>query len=141
VSLDEARIFLGSTGNLSGYDAQTHTLAGQSAVFNLDAGRDVSVILNAKTSRGQGMGDMVLLVPESAFAGATSSTYVYLYSKLGATGGARADGGAESWSVRDIAEPPPSPPPPPPAATGSLSGHVLINDGSATLQPVEGWSI
>jgi hypothetical protein len=143
LSLDEVRIFLGSTGNLKGYNAQTHTLAGQTAVFNLDSGRDVSVIMNEKTSRGQGFGDLTLLVPESAFAGANSSTFVYLYSKLGGAGGARADGGAETWAVRDIAEPPPSPPPPPPpsASPSSLSGHVLINDGSSTLQPFQGVSI
>jgi hypothetical protein len=133
LSLDEARIFLGSTGNLSGYDAQTQTLAGQAAVFDLDSGGDVSVIMDARATQGHGFGDVTLLVPNADFAGATAGTYVYLYSKLGGVPGAQADGGAETWAVSLTQAPPTS--------TGSLSGHLLVDNGAGSLTGISGATI
>jgi hypothetical protein len=142
LSVDEVRIFLGDRGDLKGYDARTQKLAGRTAVFDLDAGRDVSVILDGRTSTGKGAGDMKLLVPDSAFAGAGPGTFVYLYSKLGGLGNARADGPAETWSVRlNVPAPTPEPTPEPPSdpAPGdpsSLSGFVFYDDGSGQLHPL-----
>ncbi len=127
ISLDELRIYLGDSGNLSGYNAQTKELAGMTAAFDLDAGGDVSVLLNGRLNRCNGSRDMVLLIPDAAFAG--GGEFVYLYSKFGGLRGAGANGGAEEWSVRCHAEPPPSPPPPapPPPADGSISGRVWFD--------------
>lgn len=115
ITLDELRIFLGSTGDLTGYNGKTRTLAGLTAVYNMDAVQDVSVRMNAALNGTSGPGDAFVLIPDSLFTGAT---YVYLYSKFGS-----ANNGAETWSVRPV-------PPPPP--TGVLSGYVYFdadNDG------------
>ncbi len=100
LSLDEVQIFLGESDNLSGYDANGKTLAGLSPSFDLDAAGDVSVLLNARLNSGSGSGDMVLLVPEAAFANADPTSFVYLYSKMGLQAGATANGGFEEWAVR-----------------------------------------
>jgi hypothetical protein len=113
LSLDELRIYLGSSGDLTGYNTSAKTLAGHSAVFDLDAGCNVTVALNDNLNRS-GSADVRVLVPETAFAGATADTFVYLYSRLGDQWWGRANGGAESWSVA-------------PVATGaSISGQVYL---------------
>ena len=116
LNLEELRIFLGSTGNLTGYSSKTQTLAGNTAVFNLDSAGDVSVRLNAALNAGGGLGDAVVLIPDSLFGGAT---HVYLYSKFSG-----ANNGTESWGVRPV---------PPPPVSGTLSGYVYFdadNDGA-----------
>jgi hypothetical protein len=75
------------------------------------------VKLNAQLNATTGIGDAYVYIP-SAFFG--SSTYVYLYSKLG--GKIKSDNGGESWGVL-------APPPPP---SGLISGFVYFdadNDG------------
>jgi hypothetical protein len=101
LSLDELRVFLGNAGDLSGYSTSTNKLAGQSAVFDLDAGGNVSVALNDRLNRS-GSADVRVLIPEAAFAGATPDTFVYLYSRFGDQWWGRANGGAESWSVAPV---------------------------------------
>jgi hypothetical protein len=81
IALQEVRVYTSENPNLRGYNAATKQLGGQTAVFNLDAGRDVSVLLDAR--QGTKQADMVLLVPQSAFAGADGTDYVHLYSKFG----------------------------------------------------------
>jgi hypothetical protein len=113
LSLDELRVYLGETGDLTGYNTSAKTLAGQSAVFDLDAGGNVTVALNDNLNRN-GSADVRVLIPEPAFAGATADTFVYLYSRLGDQWWGRANGGAESWSVA-------------PVSTGaSISGFVYL---------------
>lgn len=121
ISLDEVRVYLGGAGNLTGYDALTKTLAGQTAAFDLDAGGDVSVLLNARLNSGSGAGDMKLLIPDAYFAGQGASSYVYLFSKMGGVAGATANGGFEEWAVRDV-------PSDAPAGTGRISGRVFFDD-------------
>ena len=70
LSVDEARIFLGSVGNLTGYNSSFQTLAGQTAVWDLDAGEDTTIIARALQNQGSRAGEIVLLVPESSFTGA-----------------------------------------------------------------------
>jgi hypothetical protein len=125
LSLDEVRVFLDASPNLSGYSQSTKKLAGRTAVFNLDAGGDVTVRLNDNLTPDSSTPDMVLLIPNSAFGSASADTFVYLYSKFGGQAGAAANGGFEEWAVRDIPLPPPPPPPPP--TTASLSGSVYID--------------
>ena len=52
--------------------------------YNLDPSNNVA--LNYSLEPGSGRYDMNLLVPVSAFAGALSTDYVYLYSKFGSLG-------------------------------------------------------
>ena len=125
LSVDEVRLYFGDTPNLTGYDPVAKTLAGKAPAFDLDASPagDVSVLLNSQLNHGSGSGDMFLYVPDSAFAGTTTSTYVYLYSKMGAQPGASANGGFEEWAVRNtgtITQPP--------AGVGTLSGYVYGQD-------------
>jgi hypothetical protein len=117
ISLDQLRLFVGDSGNLNHYNTATHKLNGLSAVYDMDAGGDHWVKLNDRLVHGHGKVDMTLLVPESVFAGASDSTFVYLYSKFGEHYGA--DGGFEEWATRKG----PQPPPPPP--TGSISGTIF----------------
>jgi hypothetical protein len=136
LSVDEVKVFLGDAPNLTGYDGGK--LAGLDPVYDLDAGGDVSVLLTGRLNRGYHSDDMALLVPESAFAGATADTFVYLYSKLGGLAGARANGGFEEWGVkRDGGGGPIDPPPPPPPTDlSSLSGAVYVDlDESGGLTP------
>jgi hypothetical protein len=127
LSLDAVRIYTSDRAGLSNYRHNTQTLGGQTARFDLDAERNVSVMLNARLNAGSGKGDMVLLVPESAFEGVAPNSFVYLYSRFGGLFGGRANGGFEEWSVRKSNGEPP-PPPAPPAGTSSLSGMVFFDD-------------
>jgi len=118
LSVDEIRLFLGGTSNLTGYNATTKQLAGLDAIFDMDAGGDNAVKLNARLNSGSGSGDMFLLVPNTAFAGHAATEFVYLYSKMG--GSAQANGGFEEWAVRSTGS----------TATGgtaSLSGFVYVD--------------
>jgi hypothetical protein len=121
LSVDDVRIYLGDRPDLVGYDAAGKTLAGLSPVFDLNPNDDGNhVLLDARLNSGSGSGDMVLLVPNSAFAGATLGTYVYLYSKMGELAGATANSGFEEWAVPAHGAPA--------AGTGSLSGFVYEDD-------------
>ena len=114
-------MFLGSAGNLTGYNAAAKTLAGQAAVFDLDGTGDVSVKLNARLNSGSGSGDMFLLMPELGRSPArTANSFVYLYSKFGGLAGASATAASRSGPCRRrrVAAP---------AGTGSLSGRVFLD--------------
>src|SRR5207253_1005441 len=81
LSLDEVRVFVSNTPNLTGYNTTTHQLAGLDAGYSLDtASVDNWVKLDSRLSSGSGSGDMLMYVPDQALAGIT---YVYLYSKFG----------------------------------------------------------
>jgi hypothetical protein len=100
LSLDEVRIYTSGSAGLTGYNPVDKTLGGETAKFDLDSATDYTVILNARLNSGSGSGDMVLLVPNSAFAGVDPNSNVYLYSKMGGVSGATANGGFEEWAVR-----------------------------------------
>lgn len=121
LSLDEVRIYTDESPDLHGYNRRTRTLDGNRPVFDLDAGRDVSVLLDGRLNGGRGRGDMALLVPDAAFANAAPTDSVYLYSKMGGRWGARANGGHEEWSVDTTLDAPP------PAVPGSISGTVWVD--------------
>ncbi|MBI3823797.1 MAG: hypothetical protein HY289_14095 [Planctomycetes bacterium] len=88
VSLDQLRIHLGSTGDLT-------SLPG-APIYDFDAGSDHWVELNARLTHGSGSGDMFLYVPSRAF-GNDPSKYVYLYSRFGDN--VAAGSGFEEWAV------------------------------------------
>lgn len=114
LSLDQVRLFTASTGNLTGYNRHTGQLAGLDAVYDLDAGGNSWVKLNDRLNPRDHFGDMVMLVPESAFAGATADTFVYLYCKFGER--FEVHGANETWAPGRA------------EATGSISGAVIDAD-------------
>src|SRR5262245_21599094 len=88
LSLDELRLYVGSAGNLTGYNAATKMLAGLPAVYDMDGAGDVTVKMDYRLNPGSGGGDVTVLIPDAAFAGASANSFVYLYSKFGVTWGA-----------------------------------------------------
>jgi hypothetical protein len=113
LSLDQFKLYLGTQGNLTGYNAASGTLPGATPVYDLDAGGDHWVALNSSLSSGSGSGDMFALVPDQLFTSAQGDPNVYLYSRFGDNYGA--NGGFEEWAV-----PRPTPP-------GGLSGYVYFD--------------
>jgi len=96
LSLDEMRFYVGSVGNLTGYDSCTHKLAGLSAVYDLDpTGSDNWLKLDAGLNPGSGKGDLMVYVPDSVFGG-NANSFLYLYSKFGVNIGN--NGGFEEWA-------------------------------------------
>ncbi len=131
LSLDELRVYTAGTANLSGYDAASKTLGGQSALYDLDAGGDSSVTLNARLNSGSGAGDMFLLVPDANFVASPAGSNVYLYSKFGDANGA--NGGFEEWAVKVN-----NPSGPTPTGTGSISGTIFDDsNGNGVLDSGE----
>jgi hypothetical protein len=109
ISLEDLRIYLGSTGDLTGYNSRTDTLAGLTPIFDMDAAQDFTVRLNWELNGTSAPGDAYVLIPDSMFTG--GGTFVYLYSKFsGATDG------AESWGVLPVT---------PTTGTASISGFVF----------------
>jgi uncharacterized repeat protein (TIGR01451 family) len=98
LSLQELRIFLGATGDLTGFP----TFGGSATeVFNLDVGPDGDsrVDLDASLAPGSGDGDLVVLIPDGVFTG--PNQFVYVYARLGAAGaepGFASDGGFEEMA-------------------------------------------
>ena len=97
LSIDELKFYVESTGNLTGYPTNFTNL-----VYNLDAGGDNSITINATLNAGSGKADMAALIPSALF-GTDNSKYVYLYSTMGAT--IAASDGFEEWGVGTNAEP------------------------------------
>lgn len=121
VSLDELRLYVSNSPKLTGYNAKSGTLGGLTAVYDLDAGGDNWVKLNARLNGSNGRGDALVYVPEASLSG---GAYLYLYSKLGANSSARC--GQVDWGYGKKG-PLGTPPSPPPTETGSVSG-VVFND-------------
>src|SRR5438552_596250 len=74
---------VGNSPALKGYDPATKTLAGLSAVYDMDAGGDHWVKLDYRLNAGSGAGDMLLYVPDVQFGSNGGAQYVYLYSQFG----------------------------------------------------------
>jgi uncharacterized repeat protein (TIGR01451 family) len=101
LSLDSLQIWQEEAGNLTGFTpgagfAGSHT---NNLVYNLDAGGDNWVGLNAGLSRGSGQSDIAVLVPDSLFVNDGTDRFVYLYSAFGAQSGWDAGGGFEEWGT------------------------------------------
>jgi hypothetical protein len=90
LSVDEIRIALWDTGNLSGYSSIF-----ASPIWDLDETEDNWIKLDDLLNTGSGHGDMLALIPDSLFTG-LESQYVYLYSKFGVN--SPADNGFEEWA-------------------------------------------
>src|SRR5207302_10317297 len=84
ISLDELRLYTSTDPNLHNYNAGNFTLGGVAPSYDMDAGGDNWVKLDANFSAGSGKGDMFLLVPVTALGAVSptdTTTYVTLYSK------------------------------------------------------------
>jgi hypothetical protein len=86
--------------------------AGTTLRWNLDSGSDSRIHLNYDLGSGSGSGDLYALIPITAFAGADSSHYLYLYSAFGTEPSGSgtyyaSNDGYEEWAVRGTSTPPP----------------------------------
>jgi hypothetical protein len=97
LSLDELRIALWDTANLSGY-----ATIFASPIWDLDAGGDNWIKFDDSLNAGSGHGDALALIPDSLFTG-LESQYVYLYAKFGVN--SVADNGFEEWGRGTNGEP------------------------------------
>ncbi|MBI1831949.1 MAG: hypothetical protein HYR84_10920 [Planctomycetes bacterium] len=122
LSLDELRIFMGGAPNLTGYDGAAHQLTGLNAVYDLDAGGDNWIVLDARLNQGSGKGDMLAYIPDSAFSG---GSYVYLYSKFGVNNTPNA--GFEEWAAGKSSLT---------ADAGSISGTIFNQASGAGMANV-----
>ncbi len=94
--LDEFKLFWAGTGDLSAYTGANDDLGftgfditGATLAYNMDAGPggDASLLMDYRNFSGSGNGvDLQALVPVASLLGATADSYLYLYSKFGATG-------------------------------------------------------
>ncbi len=99
ISLDGLQIYISATGGKTPDDpSMLGTL-----IYDLDAGENSTVLLDHRNDPGSGKADMLMLVPEIAFAGVSDSDFVYLYSRFGEL--ASADAGFEEWRAFVIPEP------------------------------------
>ena len=99
ISLDRLQIFQEASGNLTGFVPGVGFGApGEHLVYDLDAGGDRWVALNANLSSGSGNSDIRVLIPDVLFD--QSLPYVVLYSGFGFQGGEwTSDGGFEEWGT------------------------------------------
>ncbi|HYE63596.1 MAG TPA: hypothetical protein VD997_16515 [Phycisphaerales bacterium] len=103
LSLDEIQIYTSPIGSQN----TTNVASLGTLRYDLDAGGDNWVKLEYELNAGSGVGDMTLLVPVTAFAGAAPSDYVYLYSAFGTNHSSSA--GFEEWAIRGVPIPAPGP--------------------------------
>ncbi|TWT78014.1 hypothetical protein Pla123a_18140 [Posidoniimonas polymericola] len=114
ISLDEVQIFVGGTPN-SNVDTFTLGILDHDGtlVYQLDAGGDDWVAMNANLNSGSGAGDVDMYLPLSLFSGFAASDVVTLYSQFGLqgvdpagfTGDFGASGGFEEWGLAGVPEP------------------------------------
>lgn len=96
LSLDEFKLFWAGAGDLSAYSGADDTkgitgfaITGGTLAYDMDAGPggDASLLMDYQNFSGSGNGvDLQALVPLANFAGVSGDSYLYLYSKFGATG-------------------------------------------------------
>ncbi len=92
LSLDELKVFTAPDPDIS----TNASLFAQNLLYDMGAGN--RVLLDSSLNSGSGSGDMFFYLPYSLFMG-LDSQYLYLYSKLGASGGDYAtNGGFEEWA-------------------------------------------
>jgi hypothetical protein len=118
LSMDELRLYVSDSANVTGYDATTNTLGGLNPVYDMTSAGVTWVKLDSSLSHGNGSGDMLLFVPDQLFASTNPDPYVYLYSKFGVNYGT--NGGFEQWAPATGLVPPPA----------SLSGFVFQDNNN-----------
>jgi hypothetical protein len=129
ISLDQLVISSGSTDTLHDFqpfpgDKQYHAGGTSTMLYDLDAGMDNWIKLNADLQQGSGHFDMIAVIPEYYFANATGP-WLYLYSQFGTH--YSSDAGFEEWTYGPGVTPPgPGPVPLPASAWGGLVLMALI---------------
>lgn len=99
LSLDQLLIYTRDEA-LTSADSLDDLQDGSSVLrYSLDLGEDSEILLNyALVSSGSGAADLFAFIPQSLFAGALTSDYVYLFSQFGGKGGDYADNaGFQEW--------------------------------------------
>jgi len=108
-NLNEMQLWVSTNPNLTNYssvfdsthtDGTANTGFGASAtkVYDLDAGGDVSLVLNYSLNSGSGSGDMYAVVPTSLFSAYNPTQYyVYLFSAFGQPN--NNNDGFEEWAA------------------------------------------
>ena len=101
ISLDALQIWQNEAGNLTNFTAGagfagTHT---NYLAYDLDAGVNRWIALNADMAHGSGQSDYRILIPDSFFINDAAHRYVTLYSAFGQQAGWSAGGGFEEWGL------------------------------------------
>ncbi len=99
ISLDQLQFYTSSQGSL------TTTTISDLGTLRYSFGSGDAVTLDASRNHGSGSGDMYAYIPTSAFAGTSSSDYVYMYVHFGDADPSQ--GGFEEWALVANATPVP----------------------------------
>src|SRR2546423_2047251 len=92
IDLLDLRFYTSSQGSL------TTTDLSQLGTLRYALGDGNSVLLDASRNHGSGSGDMFAYIPVTAFAGAASGDFVYMYCKFGSAD-YQSQGGFEEWTL------------------------------------------
>src|SRR5262249_8675999 len=92
ISLDQLNLYTSATGSKT---TSTVSTLGDLR-YSLDAGGNNNILITDLNS-GSGQADVRILVPASAFAGAASTDFVYLFARFGDA--AAAGGGFEEFAI------------------------------------------
>jgi hypothetical protein len=91
LSLDKLQIYTSPNGSLTTTDLT------QLGTLRYSFSGNDKILLDASRNSGNGAGDMFLFIPVSAFAGVSSTDFVYLYCQFGTTD--QSNDGPEEWSL------------------------------------------
>ena len=95
ISLESLQLYTSAQGSQS----TTNVSSLGTLRYDLDAGADNSVIIDAARNHGSGSGDIYVYIPTANFAGTADSDFVYLYSKFGDADDTATGGGFEEWAL------------------------------------------
>ncbi len=96
VSLDELRIYVSPVHNL----VTTDLSALGTVVYDMDAGGNNTVLMDASLTSGSGSGDVFIDLPASLFAGHAATDAVYFYAQIGNT--ISSEGGFEEFGLQSL---------------------------------------
>jgi uncharacterized repeat protein (TIGR01451 family) len=101
LSLDSLQIWQEEAGNLTGFTPNAGFAGAHSnnLVYDLDAGGDKWIGLDASLSHAHGNSDIAILVPDSLFVNNGTDRFLYVYSAFGAQAGWDAGGSFEELGL------------------------------------------
>lgn len=95
ISLESLQIYTSATGSQTTLNVSSLGVLR----YDLDAGGDSTVIIDAARNHGSGSGDIYAYLPVANFAGTNPSDFIYLFSRFGDSDDLASGGGFEEWSV------------------------------------------